>query len=279
MESILKTLQESPYTWAILSLITIVSLIIAIYSWVNGKKFKRLTYTKKTNKLISLKNVAVDSLHLFFNKEEIMDVSITRLAVWNSGNERIDSTDIVAKKPLTVGLVEGHETTSHILDCSIDYVTDETIFGDVDPSKIELMNDSYTIPFDYLAPSDGMIIQLVHTGSVSDLYLNCHIKGGQGFTEVNNDGFPKKQKDKTGWRSYFIVSNPLRYFTRTLLYSVISFFYVSSLLWAVKNRPKTVHAILFVTFLYYGLILFIFVLNAPNLFNSIKIPKKLKEKL
>lgn len=90
MESILKTLQESPYTWAILSLITIVSLIIAIYSWVNGKKFKRLTYTKKTNKLISLKNVAVDSLHLFFNKEEIMDVSITRLAVWNSGNDVAD---------------------------------------------------------------------------------------------------------------------------------------------------------------------------------------------
>ena len=275
--SILKTMQESPYAWAILSLITIVSLLFGIYSWVSGKKFQRLTCTRKTNKLISLKNVAVDSLHLFFNKEEIMDVSITRFAVWNSGNERIDSKDIVASRMLRTGLKEGHKKDSRILNCSIDYVTDETIFGDINPDEIEYTSDTYSIPIDYLAPSDGMIIQIIHTGESTDLYMDCHIKGGKEFVEVSNDGLPIIQKNKN-WRNRPFITSPLFSIGASFLVGILVAFPLNY--YYSKIEATTIGLRIFTLF---SLLLVLgsalLVVTVPYLFYGIKIPRELEQKL
>lgn len=278
MGSILKTMQESPYAWAILSLITIVSLLFGIYSWVSGKKFKRLTYTRETNKLISLKNVAVDSLHLFFNKEEIMDVSITRFAVWNSGNERIDSKDIVASRLLRTGLKEGHKKDSRILNCSIDYVTDDTIFGDINPAEIELVSDTYTIPIDYLAPSDGMIIQIVHTGDNDDLYMDCHIKGGKEFDEVDNYVQLKKQNKiiNFGILSSTTMASAIFAGLVGIVTSIILELSTNQIIQDENTSSfiLVISAILPVLFIF-TVALFVFIC----FINRIKIPKKLNENL
>lgn len=187
MESMLKMMQESPYVWAVGM---VLSIGLAIYFGVKGNKYQRITYTKKTNKLISLKKVAVKALHLYFNEEEITDVSVTRIAVWNSGNERIDAKDIVAIEPLRICIKEGCEKTTRILDCSVDYVSEASIFENANIPQIGLEKDYYPIPFDYIASSNGMIVQIIHTGEANDVYLDCHIKGGRKTIElVDESGF------------------------------------------------------------------------------------------
>lgn len=263
----LKTLQESPVAWAILSTAAFVSIFLAIYFGIKGNKYKRITYSKKTNKIVSLKNVGVESLRLFFNEKEIEDVSITRIAIWNSGNERIDSTDIVIKKPLKVRLKEGQRNTSHILDCSIDYITDESIFGNTDPAQIELINSTYTILFDYMAPSDGLILQVVHTGEADDIDVNCQIKGGKSFDEVDNYGFLIKRKKLN-------KSNKLSILDLDIVYA--RFLTVYGAAFAILRRVLE-GAILY---LYLSIPIITLVLsNFPFFLWRIRIPSKINEKL
>ena len=190
MESTLKAWQNSPYAWALLALITVISLILAVYFGVKSNKYQRITYAKKTNKLVSLKNSAVKSLHLFYDKEEIMDASITRIVVWNSGNERIDSTDVVESEPLRVCIRDGFQKDTRILDCSITHITDKNIFYKHDPSKFKANGNTYELPFDYLPSEEGMIIQVIHTGESEGIAVDCSIKGGKRIIELeaNSDG-------------------------------------------------------------------------------------------
>lgn len=188
MESIAEFLARNPYVTLTSVLVGIISLVYAIVSSIIGRKFKRITYTKKTNKIVSLKNVGVGSLHLLFNDEEITDVSITRIAVWNSGKEVIKPSDIVDSEPLRLCLREGCEKNTRILDCSIDYVIKKSVFKNNTIPSLSLDNKCYPITFQYLNSSFGMIIQIIHTGRASDIYMDCQIMGGKSIIEVENDG-------------------------------------------------------------------------------------------
>lgn len=195
MEHMLETLQNSPYAWAALSLIAVISLILAIYFGISSKKVKRFYYFKKTNKLVSFNSNKPSSLHLFYDDTEIQDVSVTRIAVWNSGNEVINAEDLVESEPLSIKIIEGKKEDVKILDTSVEYVTDETNrfkFLACEDSKVEDKEEDRTnkdvVNFDYAGKHDGFILQIIHTGDPASIYLDCRIKGGQDICEIDSRG-------------------------------------------------------------------------------------------
>ena len=195
MENMLETLQNSPYAWAALSLIAVISLILAIYFGISSKKVKRFYYFKKTNKLVSFNSNKPASLHLFYDDIEVQDVSVTRIAVWNSGNEVINAEDLVESEPLSIKSIDGKSDDIRILDSSIEYVTDATnkfILLASEESKVENKDEDHTykevVNFDYAGKRDGFILQIIHSGDLAPIYLDCRIKGGQDICEIDSRG-------------------------------------------------------------------------------------------
>ena len=194
MEHMLETLQNSPYAWAALSLIAVISLILAIYFGISSKKVKRFYYFKKTNKLVSFNSNKPSSLHLFYDDTEIQDVSVTRIAVWNSGNDVINAEDIIESEPLSIKIIDGKEDDIRILDTSIEYVTDKTNKFDIpcevstEENKDESCTYNDVVNFDYAGTRDGFILQIIHTGNPDYIYMNCHIKGGKDIYEIDSSG-------------------------------------------------------------------------------------------
>ncbi len=294
MESTLRIWMNSPYSWALLALIAVISLILAIYFGLKSIRYQRFTYAKSTNKLVSLKNSTVKSLHLFFDKEEITDVSITKIAVWNSGNEKIDSIDVVESEPLRVCIREGYQDDTRLLDCSIIYETDRNIFYKQDPSSFKVIENIYEIPFDFMAPADGMVIQVIHTGDGEGVVADCSIKGGKKIIELEansegifepkvcTDSFPLMRK-LPKW-----LQERLGLHERISKFKAVSFYYVMLVVFASIVTPiiyylpiyesvkNVIGNLLGVSMLLYGLILVLYLFI--YLFFS-KVPKKFRQEL
>ena len=94
----LTELMQNPYAWAILSVCTIAAFIFAIYTWFVGKKKKEISYVYSTYEIIKMGNSVIPGVQLLYHGKDIADLTITRYAIWNSGNEVLNSTDIVATK-------------------------------------------------------------------------------------------------------------------------------------------------------------------------------------
>ncbi len=325
MEHILETLQNSPYAWAALSLITVISLILAIYFGISSKKVKRFYYFKKTNKLVSFNSNKPSSLHLFYDDTEIQDVSVTRIAVWNSGNDVINAEDLVESEPLSIKNKK-YEDDFKILDTSIEYVTDKTndfkllpMKNSKDDSEHEKHSEDDsehekhseddsehenlllegTVKFNYVEKRDGFILQVVHTGSPDNIYLDCRIKGGQNIYEIDKRGV-KAHNLKDNERLYqFLKKQKILFNEKTKLedyegYSLLGYYiawwtlmpgYCISIitLWLYPFFPRFTKFVFFVGVLplfVIGIGALIYIHTFPGGESSpITIPKKLKKKL
>lgn len=162
---VVNSIVQSPITGYILA---IIGLIISIYFGKKSKRDKTISYCKHTKHLVLPRDIITPELHIFFGDKEIGNVSVSVYTLWNSGNETIRIDDIVSSKPLAI-LATDH---SEILDAQI-------IKRSEDSCDFGISYDIYkaVLGFDFIDPSDGVVIQIIHTGDLSD--LNGRIKGGK----------------------------------------------------------------------------------------------------
>lgn len=181
----LETLMKSPIAWAVLSIITIVSLPLAIYSLVTSKKKKEFSYIGRSYCIVEKGKKKLENLQLTYMGKTIDDITITQYAIWNSGNQLLERKDIVADQPLR--LIAKNEV--QLLEAHIATETEES-------NKFVISNsgNSVRIDFDYVEVNDGIVLQVIHTGHRRDLSLECKIKGGKPVKCKNSQS--KKQSSK-----------------------------------------------------------------------------------
>ena len=194
----LAELMQNPYAWGILSTCTIAAFIFAIYTWFVGKKKKEISYVYSTYEIIEMGNSVIPGLQLLYHGKDIADLTITRYAIWNSGNEVLNSTDIVATKQLSVICTKD---TSKILDAKIVKQSDETNLFTVTQKNDRCVE----VTFDYVAKQDGIILQVLHTGIATDFKVDCKIKGGNDLKNLSPQSTHKKSK-KSFKRSLIILT-------------------------------------------------------------------------
>lgn len=183
----IKKLMENPYAWAVLSMCTIVALIFAIYTWFAGKKKKEISYFKSTFKVVKAGKSVIPKLDLLYDGQNIDDLTITKYAIWNSGNEVLNWSDIVIVSPLRIIC-----NNAKILDVQIIEQSDET-----NAFKILDKKDNYVkIEFDYVNINDGIVIQILHTGDAADIDVDCRIKGGRKPRNFNHNLKKNSKKNK-----------------------------------------------------------------------------------
>lgn len=193
----LERLMQNPYAWTILSVCTIAAFIFAIYTWVTGKRKKEISHIYSTYEVVKAGKSIVPELQLLFQGKSIENLTITRYAIWNSGNEVLNPSDIVDVKPLTI---TSRSDNAHILDAKIVKQSDDT-----NMFKIVKKDDKYIeIKFDYMDRRNGIILQVLHTGVASELKVDCKIKGGKQLKNLAKNRTYRKNIKKG--KKAFIIS-------------------------------------------------------------------------
>lgn len=170
MIDVLEELMHNPYVWAVLALIGITSLVYEIICQQKNKEKKEFSYWQRSLSLIAKKNAIIKKLSVSYDGRIIEDLSVTKYIIWNSGNKTINSGDMVDSKELTIFAFGDHI----ILDTSLIVQSEPT-----NRFSINLINkQTVKITFDYVEKNDGIVIQIIHTGNIDDLRIDCKIKGG-----------------------------------------------------------------------------------------------------
>lgn len=158
-------------------LLAIISIIISIIFYYRSLREKRPVYNTATFNLGSdlkgLKNIEVKC-----NNKIVNNISLTRIAIWNSGKEPIRDVDIVQTDPLKIV----SESNILIYDIEITYAKA------VNNIVLQHVGNIINIKFDYLDFYDGLVCNVYHSGfSSSDLNIKGTIIGSRKI----NFGLPK----------------------------------------------------------------------------------------
>lgn len=171
-----EALKNSSIVWAILSFCTLASLIFAIYSWHKGNRNKELSVERTKYQIIRKGKSLIDNLDISFNKKAIDDLTISKFAIWNSGNDVIRHEDLALDGPLIIKSMGNAEIfNAEIVSEKINHFSTEHI-------------NSKTVRFDfeYVDKQEGVVVQVLHSGDASDLHVECTIKGGKKVRDANS---------------------------------------------------------------------------------------------
>ena len=177
----------NPYAWAFLGACTIFSVVFGIWQWNKSKRKKELSCYKNSYTIVKGGKSLLPDLELKYKNEQIQELVITKYAIWNSGNEVLQGSDVVELKPLQVSC-NGEKT--RILDVKILQESDDTnqfVIADVDKEHAR-------IEFDYADPKDGIVIQIMHTGEAQDIIVESKIKGRKNVKILKKDKNSKYNK-------------------------------------------------------------------------------------
>ena len=176
----LKSLMSNPYAWAVLAIATLFSALYGVYCRQKGKKRKQVSFACSSYSLVNSGICRLKNVQVSYSGRTISDLSFSHIYIWNSGNEVINASDIASTMPLSI-----HNTGSaEILEAGIIRTNEPANCF----SLCECSADKIEIGFEYLAPGEGVAIQVVHSGLSRDLEVLCKIKGGDDVCDVSKSG-------------------------------------------------------------------------------------------
>lgn len=197
----LKDLMQNPYAWAVLSLCTVISVLFAIWVYFKGKKRIEISYYTTTTEIVRDGKYITPNLRVSYRDETINNLTATRYAIWNSGTEVINHSDVVSLVPLQI---VSEDNNVNILDAIIIKQSEETNMFNI----AEKAHQYVRFDFDYVDKQDGIVVQVLHTGTAASLKLDCKIKGGEKPKNVNanyTESFSKEQSKKVGAVMFIIM--------------------------------------------------------------------------
>lgn len=254
----LKSLMNNPYAWAFLGACTIFSVLFGIWQWFKSKRKKELSCYRNHYRIVKGGKSLFPDLELKYKDEKIEELVITKYAIWNSGNEVLHKEDIVEIKPLQVYC---SEENTRILDVKILQESEDT-----NQFVIAGVNkECARIDFDYIAPKDGIVVQIMHTGEPQDIKVGCKIKGGRNVRRLNKD---KK------YRYNKLAEKVMTFFVGILVFVMLFFMLLAILMSVISLREKLWENLFFVISMgmcvliisgvYYKLLRDVYYINIPG---------------
>ncbi len=197
----LERLMDSPVAWAVISIIAVVSFIYAIICQQKNKERKEFSYCLKSNTLIRGKKRKFDKLSITYDGQRIDDLCVSRFTIWNSGNKTLNRTDMVDSKELTISVID----KCKVLDVELIACSEET--NDFLVKKV----DEHTVKifFEYVDKKEGIVAQIIHTGTDEDIKIDCKIKGGNSIKNIVKETTPrliKKAVDTDSFGKMTVIS-------------------------------------------------------------------------
>ena len=147
----------------------VIGVSVAIFFYRKSRHYKQFAYAVVTRNLIQDFTTKFAKLEILFGEKPIKTISVSKVAIWNEGNETIHGSDIANADPLRISITDSAE----LLDYSLLFVR-----SPASEFRIEVGNNEVRIGFDFLDTLQGGLVQLVHTGdSGKNLAIRGSIKG------------------------------------------------------------------------------------------------------
>jgi len=174
-ENITQWFNENRWLNLIFFILTVLSIIVSFYLYFKNKRKKILVYFVKTFNLIKDRVNKVQEIKIIYLDNPIKNLSITKISLWNKGNEIINKTDIAPIDPIRIVVDDEYE----ILNANIIFTKKEAnnFSITITPDK-----KSVVVDFDYIYTTEGISLEIYHTGvSGKDIKLKGTIKGAPQF--------------------------------------------------------------------------------------------------
>lgn len=269
----LEELMNNPYTLLILSVCTVFSVIYAIYAGIKSKEKKEISYISNTYKIVRAGKNIIPEIQISYRGQAIEDLTVTRFAIWNSGNRLLNSNDTVDIKPLSI---ISNDDGPDILDASIIKQSEVSNKFTVNKKNSHFVE----LKFDYMDRKDGIILQILHTGDIHDISFTGLIKGGKKLKNAENNILLIKNKKIIKTISILLIGIEMLLVLTVMLAFIFEKFGVIQVSNFMLLDPKlntfvslAITGMLFVIaiIMYYRLLKKIFYINVPSaLRDSIK---------
>lgn len=186
-----KQMAANPYLTIIVYFLSFLSVLLAILLYYKSRKIKIPLYTIKTNNIIADYISKISLLNVLYSGNQIDNLSVSKIAFWNNGNEPIKNNDIAKKDPLRIIL----KNNSKLLDAKIiDNINQANNFNLITSDNGSVIE----ITFDFIAKNEGVLIQVFHTGKTNnDISIEGTIIGGKKLSRIKL--FFKDTKDRFVW--------------------------------------------------------------------------------
>lgn len=159
--------------------LAVLGILISIFLYFRGKKHKCIQRRKNSISLISDKEIKnIPDIKILYKENEIECLTVSKICVWNAGNEVIRNSDISPTNPLAINIDNDFEFYEYkILSVS------DTDCG----FSTQQDNKRIVISFAYLEPKQGIVIQITHSGKNSgSLHFSGKIIGGNELRPEND---------------------------------------------------------------------------------------------
>jgi hypothetical protein len=149
----------------------LLGVLLAIIFYFFPSNLKNIQYSIQNYTLFKDYVQQVDGMQISINGENVKNLTVSNIVIWNSGHSIIEYEDIPAKNPLCIKLLTNE---SKIISAKILHQTN--IGND---SQITIREDNFLqIGFEYLDKNDGFVLQIIHTeNNLSSENIFGEIKG------------------------------------------------------------------------------------------------------
>ena len=232
----------------------IVGLIITHAYYRIQKRRRELCWAIDSANLIKGYSSLFEKLEIQYGGEKIENLTVSKIAFWNNGNETIDGTDI-AIDPYIWPRIDDTE----ILDVKV--ITASTVGNGFEAIRVP-DHRFIALDFDYLDAQQGAVIQVIHTGvSILPLMVGGEVKG------VKEIEYKSKKSS--------IASKGDRLFTYFFGIIGIVFLALRAFLSFEQGTPFTDDGTVWLLLISLPFILILFLLDLRQVRDTAKIPKSL----
>lgn len=165
----LENLMNNVIVQSILAICTIIGVPSFLYAIATHKRIQ-ISYADSSLPVIEKGTSVFEKLSVHYDNEQIERLTVTRVAIWNSGNEEIEESRFVNGKSISLHC----DDNAKILDAKIIQETD----SDNQFRIADCLDHEIKLSMDYMNPKDGVVVQVIHTGSYKSISVDCKLKGG-----------------------------------------------------------------------------------------------------
>ena len=170
----------NPWIVAIVGVVgTISSIVLAVLFYKLSRPPRLLAYATRTFRVLPRARTKLQGLQITYYGYPVESLSVTRLAVWNAGNESIRRSDLPASdRPVIYGGGGLKIFETAVIETS-------AAANNVGLTLVDHPVVGSAIGFDFLDPGDGAVFSVVHDGNkLTDIRLNGEIIGGRIWRTV-----------------------------------------------------------------------------------------------
>jgi hypothetical protein len=169
-------------------------IVLAVLFYKLSKPRKLLAYATRTFRVVPQGRIKIQGLQITYYGYPVESLSVTRVAVWNAGNESIRRRDLPASdRPVIYGGggIKIFETA--VIETS-------GVANNVGLTLVDQPIVGFAIGFDFLDPGDGAVFSVVHSGNkLTDIRLNGEIIGGRVWRTVAHGESPPTEGGSQQW--------------------------------------------------------------------------------